>query len=238
MFDYYGGKASLARFYQCPRHALIVEPFAGSAMYSMYHLSRNRNLSALLVEKNPSVCKAWEWLRTQTAEGLLKMPIVKAGEKTSDFFIMNSAASTASLNCKQMTVTERMEIRQPSMWRKMARLLWVLPRVEVRCCSYEEIEDLEATWFIDPPYQQNGEALLGNGYAKGCRARDLDFCKLSDWCRTRRGQVIVAEKMGADWMPFRPLRRVTDSQDKHYTEVVWTSEPDEQMEFDFTGEAS
>lgn len=37
MFDYYGGKASLARFYQCPRHALIVEPFAGSAMYSMYH---------------------------------------------------------------------------------------------------------------------------------------------------------------------------------------------------------
>ena len=234
MFDYYGSKNTLAKFYQRPRFNLIIEPFAGSAMYSMYHLARNKNMSAILVDKNPKVCEAWEWLRGQTVDSVMSIPAVRAGTVTSDFFIMNCAASTASLNCRKMTVSERMEKRQHSMWRKVARLLWVLPRVSVVCGSYDTIENTEATWFVDPPYQQTGTALLGNGYAKGCRSDDIDFSALSDWCKCRKGQVIVAEKQGARWLPFKPLRMVTDSQDKHYTEVVWNSLPNDQMEFDFT----
>ena len=232
MFDYYGGKTTLARFYQPPRFGTIVEPFAGSAMYSVHHLSLHKELRAVLVDKNPRVCEAWCWLKSQTQESIAALHEPKAGERTTDFLIMNCAASTASLNCRGMTVSERMAGRFPSLKAKIASFLWILPRVTVVCGSYDEIPNMEATWFIDPPYQPNGVGLVGNGYAKGCRASDLDFRALAEWCMTRRGQTIVAEKEGADWLPFRPLRRVTDSQDRKYCEVVWTSQPDDQMTLD------
>jgi site-specific DNA-adenine methylase len=230
VFDYYGGKTTLARFYQTPRFGTIVEPFAGSAMYSVYHLSQNKELRAVLADKNPRVCETWCWLKSQTPDTIAALPEPKAGEWTTDFLVMNCAASTASLNCSGMTVSDRMAGRFPSLKRKIASFLWILPRVTIVCGSYDELPNVEATWYVDPPYQPHGVGLVGNGYAKGCRAEDLDFAALGAWCKERSGQTIVAEKEGADWLPFRPLRRVTDSQDKHYCEVVWNSKPDNQME--------
>lgn len=233
MFDYYGSKNILARYYQRPRYPLIVEPFAGSASYSVWHLARNMKLHALLMDKDVRVCAAWRWLKEQTPESIRALRTPKEGEVTSNFFEMTTSASTASLNCKKMTVSARMARRIPRMWAKISGLLWILPRIEVRWCSYEECEDLEATWFIDPPYQQTGSGLHGNGYGKDCRAKDLDFARLGEWCLGRKGQVIVTEKEGADWLPFKPIRYAKDSLDKRYVEMVWNSEPDEQMEFDF-----
>ena len=79
-------------------------------------------------------------------------------------------------------------------------------KVDVRLGDYRSAPDLEATWFVDPPYQPTRGMKTGQGlgYAPGCTSRELDYGELAEWCRSRRGQVIVCEQEGADWLPFRP----------------------------------
>ena len=65
--------------------------------------------------------------------------------------------------------------------------------------DYHDSPDVRATWFIDPPYQE-----MGKHYPNG--SKDLDFEELGRWCQAQRGQVIVCENEGADWLPFRPFK--------------------------------
>jgi 16S rRNA G966 N2-methylase RsmD len=85
--------------------------------------------------------------------------------------------------------------------------------------SYEESPDLEATWFIDPPYQ--GEC------GKKYRCKLDQYTKLGEWCLKRRGQAIVCERAGADWLPFRPFQSIKatpGARGKSYSEeVIWTN---------------
>src|SRR5690606_8192533 len=62
--------------------------------------------------------------------------------------------------------------------------------------EYKDIENINATWFIDPPYQFGG---------KYYRHRKIDYVYLKDWCLSRKGQVIVCENSKANWMEFKPL---------------------------------
>ena len=62
MFYYYGAKNLLSRYYPEPRYDVIVEPFAGSAAYSCYHLLKNDKLSAILCDKDENVANAWDFL--------------------------------------------------------------------------------------------------------------------------------------------------------------------------------
>lgn len=85
--------------------------------------------------------------------------------------------------------------------------------------DYRQCGDGVGTWFIDPPYA---------GY-KGLRydgARRLDYSHLSQWARGRRGQVLVCESAGADWLPFVPFKETRGVGVKRYTEVLYArSEP-------------
>lgn len=58
--------------------------------------------------------------------------------------------------------------------------------------------DVEATWFIDPPYRGKAGACYPHG------SDGIDYGGLSTWCRRRRGQTIVCEGPNADWLPFAP----------------------------------
>jgi hypothetical protein len=59
--------------------------------------------------------------------------------------------------------------------------------------DYTKAPNIEATFFVDPPYQSTGDR-----YQPG--ARDLDFAKLGEWCLRRKGQVIVCERFDATWL--------------------------------------
>jgi 16S rRNA G966 N2-methylase RsmD len=80
--------------------------------------------------------------------------------------------------------------------------------------SYEELKNYEATWFIDPPYQFGG---------KYYKFKNIDYNKLSHWCKTRKGQVIVCENMKADWLPFKPLKQMY-GQKRLTIEAIWYKE--------------
>lgn len=98
--------------------------------------------------------------------------------------------------------------------KKIAKKLPEIKHWQVRHGSYDALEDIEATWFIDPPYQHGGHYY---------RHSDIDYPALAEWVQSRRGQVIVCENNKADWLPFTPLK---SQQGQRYktVESVWTNE--------------
>lgn len=69
-----------------------------------------------------------------------------------------------------------------------------------------------ATWFIDPPYADQGKQ-----YPKQVQ----DFAALARWCQDRQGQVMVCESEGAKWLPFQPITTVAGATHRITTEVLW-----------------
>jgi hypothetical protein len=82
--------------------------------------------------------------------------------------------------------------------------------------AYGAAPDVDATWFIDPPYQ-----VAGKRYR--CGSKGIDYAALGAWCATRQGQVIVCENVGAAWLPFRPWREIRGSR-KASHEAIWTND--------------
>jgi hypothetical protein len=225
LFIYYGRKHRIAPLYDQPRHPLVIEPFAGAAAYSMFHLATIERV--LLIEKDERVATLWERLLAMEPEDVMKIPVPRSGDDTSDFLLMTAAASNGVAQSRRMTVTDRM----PKCIRAMlARIASILPeakrKVTVVCGDYSDAPDVEATWFIDPPYQvtvpPGGTSRpQGMGYARGCRSVDLDYEALAGWCQSRRGQVLVCEQAGATWLPFRSVGVSFDSANRPLREVAW-----------------
>lgn len=71
--------------------------------------------------------------------------------------------------------------------------------------DYTAAPDVCATWFVDPPY--SGEA--GRKYDK------IDYTSLGTWCKSRRGQVMVCENVGATWLPFQPYLTIKSTEGAH-----------------------
>lgn len=232
MFYFYGGKRRLARFYPAPECRVVVEPFAGAAAYSVTHLVGLRGSTpsvdkVILVEKDKRVYDTWVKLLAMDVDELLSYPIPGAGERTSDFLLMTSACSNRIAHTDEMTVTTRMPEVLERMFRRMAAVLpSVRGKIEIIYGDYTMAPDIEATWFVDPPYHVGSRAQQrGMGYAPGCNAASLDFSALAEWCRSRKGQTIVCEQDGADWLPFEHLRLARNSIGVKTTEVVWSNLP-------------
>lgn len=118
-------------------------------------------------------------------------------------FTMNSSASTPRRTLSSGRRMLRAKHRQFEGWTSAMRKRVAEQVVHIRHWKVIEGDftvapDVEATWFIDPPYQH-----AGRHYVHG--SRGIDYTALSRWCRSRRGQPIVCEQAGAQWLPFRSL---------------------------------
>jgi hypothetical protein len=65
---------------------------------------------------------------------------------------------------------------------------------------YQNIENINATWYIDPPYQFGGQH-----YHSSSSNKQINYDELRDWSLSRKGEIIVCENSKADWMEFKPL---------------------------------
>lgn len=225
-FGFYGGKwRDALKHYPPPAHDIIVEPFAGSAGYSVRYADRQ----VMLGEKDPVIAGVWEYLISASAEEILAIPDLEPDQTVNDLDIDPRARHLVGFWVNRGTSRPR---RSPSAWMRagirpgsfwgervrqtIAAQLDHIRHWKVYNGSYDELPfSSEATWFIDPPYQKQGEH-----YHHG--AEHIDFAALGDWCRSRPGQVIVCENDGADWLPFAPLADVkTTRRAGRSAEVVW-----------------
>lgn len=222
-FAYFGAKHRLARKYPPPLHDTVIEPFAGSAAYSVHHMP----CRIILIERDPAIAQLWRDVLAVTPARLRETDRALLENRTRDPFLMfiaGGAGVNRWIAGEDYAVTPWMHSHWPGIRRRIATVARHADRFTIIEGDYTEAPDIAATWFIDPPYEPLS-TMAGDVYRHG--ADDLDYTELGDWCRSRRGQVIVCEQHPASWLPFRPLAQQRNNfagatSLTNRTEVVWT----------------
>jgi site-specific DNA-adenine methylase len=210
-FPYFGRKSKIAGQYPAPLPGVpVIEPFAGSMAYTLHW----RPERALGFERDARVADLWHRLSLLDA---VPNPPVK-GSSTDDLLVKLCSYSEHSLTSGKMTVTSRMLRDWESIHRRaLADGPYMRENVLYSQGDYRDAGDVEATWFIDPPYQKANR----RGYRYG--AAHLDYGELASWCLARKGLVIVCEQEGADWLPFQRFTDLVSHRGSRTVEVWWTN---------------
>lgn len=243
-FNYFGGKWRSSVRYPGPQHEIIVEPFAGAAGFSV---RRSGNRKVFLYDKSPIIIGIWDYLIHANKKRILALPDIEFGTMVADpkYKLCQEEAWLIGF---WMNTGVANVCRQPSAWYdpdkdpSQAKFLWgqrIRKRIasqlqfirhwKAEVCSYEDIPNRSACWFIDPPYQDHGKWYTYNN-------KTIDFKHLGEWCLSRQGQYIVCEGKGADWLPFKPFGevqakyhpgKITEDREKATTchEVIFTNTP-------------
>lgn len=216
MWSYYGRKWKIINKYPAPEHDLIIEPFAGTASYSYRYWEKE----VILVDAFDKIVKIWRYLQQAKPEDILKLPDVENGEFIGDKhkwmcdeerwlmgFSINNACATPKHTAGRMNFNS---------WSKdkirIARDLYKIKHWKFVLGDYRCLKNTNATWYIDAPYQ----------FQKLYKKNNVDYSSLSEWCKSRKGQVIVCEQSTADWMDFKPLVQLS-GQRTRTTESIWTN---------------
>lgn len=230
MFYYYGRKKQICKYYPQPRYDTIIEPFAGAASYACHGDNWQKNV--ILIEKDERVAAIWRWLiNTATPEEILAMPNLEIGEKTSEFLHIIHAVTKMAFHYKTIKTTAVLARNWEISKRIMAKNLHRIKHWKILCADYQEAPDIEATWFIDPPYRLDP----GMGYKFGSHL--LDYKALAVWVQRRRGEIIVCEGEYGDYLPFRSLITMKGVAGKKSKEKLYyrtDSQPLQQTLFDFS----
>jgi len=225
-FSYYGSKWRLASKYPTPRFDTIVEPFAGSANYSLLHHEKD----VILVDASPVVRGVWRYLINVSEDEMRALPDLGDDQSVDEldvspearhligFWLDRGVDRPAKVWRKWAKVHRHEREHRGSFWgpearERIAGQLKYIRHWQVRDGGYQDIESMRATWFIDPPYQ----CAAGRHYPESV----IDYQHLGAWARSAEGQVIVCEKLGADWLPFELLLEQNNTRKKSYTEAIY-----------------
>lgn len=225
MFKYYGSKHKLAGRYPAPAHGVIIEPFGGSAAYSVFH--RKRAKRVVILEKDERVCELWHRLLKMDAAEIERLPDPVEGSRSDDVLVAFAAARTTADIPERFIVSSRMVGRFRPMVQRIAGVVDECRHFEVKRGDYREAPEIAATWFVDPPYAYAGgrwDRRGGGRYRH--HNRNIDYRVLGAWCGGRAGQVIVCEQDGANWLPFDTKISAINAASGAYAEVFWHRGPE------------
>jgi site-specific DNA-adenine methylase len=209
-FSFYGGKWRGAPRYPTPLYPTIIEPFAGSAGYSVRYAAKD----VRLFDVDEKVIGTWQYLIRAPAAEIERLPLLGPGDHVDDFSIAQEArwligwwlnkGMTAPCYIPSQWMRNPLPGRLLTYWgagvrAQLARQVEHIRHWSASVASYDSIDLGAATWFVDPPYvgTPGGRYRFSN--------RGLDYVDLADWCQGRLGQTIVCENTGADWLPFEHL---------------------------------
>lgn len=226
MFTYFGGKGRLPEKYPPPTRVRVIEPFAGSARYALLY----RDREVWINDIDPMISRIWKYIQTASKADIESLPELRAGESLKKcHWLCEEERALIGLNLAYGQVGPRFTCtawadRKGRCRLLKRRLLEHRPYVRqwtITNLHYADLPDVEASWFVDPPYQHAKVK-----YRYNCVA---DYDRLARWCRSRRGQVIVCEGARADWLPFRPFAEQQVGTGKMFEEMIWTGESGRQL---------
>jgi len=218
MWSYYGSKSKIVNHYPPPKFDKIIEPFAGSARYSLKYFEND----IFINDKYEVIYGIWKYLQQCSPGDIISLPKLKVGDKIirEEYdcieqawlmsFIIKSGTCWPELIVSKYGASA-IEHRK----RDIANNLYKIKHWKVTNYDYLEIKNTKATWFIDPPYQFGGHKYKYN---------KIDFNKLATWSKSREGHVIVCENTKADWMEFKPMKEMMGAKFKT-TEAIWSNLP-------------
>jgi site-specific DNA-adenine methylase len=218
MFYYYGRKEKVFKYYPIPKYDTIIEPFAGSAVYSL----KNFNKNITILDKDEKIINIWNYLKLATSDEILSLPLLTNGQSLNDekFQHLNTVQKDLiSFFTNPSSAQPKRSVGKFNIWheknrKRLSEDVNKIRHWQILLGDYHDIPNQNATWFIDPPYQGNG----GKYYKHG--NKNIDYNELSEWVQNRNGQVIVCENSEANWLPFRPLKQLQGQRHKT-VEVIW-----------------
>lgn len=230
-FSYYGSKWRAAPRYPVPRFDTIIEPFAGSAGYSLRYPSRR----VVLVDSDPVIARLWRWLIAAQPGEILALPDLEADQRVDDLRICQEARWLIGFWVAKGTTRPRParsawmrrghrpeQYWGPAIRQRLAAQVAFIRHWQVIEGDYTGSPTVTATWFIDPPYQR-----AGVHYRHG--SAGINYKALALWCRGRSGQTMVCEAIGADWLPFELWARIKANESKTggkvSAEALWQHPP-------------
>lgn len=217
MFSYFGGKTKIAKLYAPPLKSKIIEPFAGSARYSLLHWEKEVELYDI----NSTVINVWHYLQSATPKDILSLPILKVGDHIDDFNLTQPEKDLIGFELCRGKSVPRKVVSKFSNWEKarerIAKNLFKIKHWKIELTDYRDVPNQDATWFVDPPYILKDET--GMNYPYGHKR--LDYAELSAWCKSLRGQVIVCAGTNDAWLPFEDLRKVRNGSKEGVEKVFY-----------------
>ena len=203
MIRFYGSKGKIAKKYPKPKYDLIIEPFAGSAKYSLLYWEKD----VVLIDIDPKIMSIWRYLKQASPKDILSLPDVPNATVLSSIDGYNQLSDSEKWligfccnggSAQPKNVSGRMNFNS---WNRdkinISENLFKIRHWNIIEGSWENIlYNYTGTWFIDPPYKDKG---------KWYKYHDINYEKLSKWCLSRNGQIIVCENDGAIWLPFKYL---------------------------------
>lgn len=221
-FSYYGSKWTIIDKYPKPNTDTIIEPFAGSAQYATRYPSKK----VILYDLDENIYQIWRYLISVSEKEIMDMnlsfdhieesKLIQEQKILVGFWIAQGGATPAKTRTKR-------SIENGILWKeRICSQLKHIRHWEVYNTSYEQIEDHNASWFIDPPYKEKG-------YRYKKSSKDINYSHLSQWCKERKKEYIVCENNGADWMQFKDLCNLKNMRNVQTREVYCTNIIEKQL---------
>lgn len=233
-FSYFGSKWQLAPYYPKPVYGCIVEPFAGSACYSLLYPNKDVHL----YDASPIICGVWDYLIRSKESEILALPDIPQGASIRDYVWCEEAANLIGFwitkgqehpSHKMGTgwVNRPRNGRQCELWgagvrNRITSQLQYTRHWKIKQSCYTRIPITFAdTVYVDSPYQVEG----ADKYP--CKLPGLlPYRDLRNWCievGSAGNQVIVCESSRSNWMQWSHLKHHSSQNNKPYTEVYWTN---------------
>ena len=228
LIPYYGTKASIATKYPRPKYDTIIEPFAGAASYSLRYPSRN----VILYDKYERLIALWQYLIEVTPEEILSLPLITADtdpqqipnipQEARDLIGWWSHPASPTPGNPSTYFKLPQNHNAIGYWSAKCRqrIASIVPKIkhwQAYVGDYTDPPDIDATWFIDPPYQVKGSIYKHS-------SKQINYDHLADWCKSRTGQVMVCENYGASWLPFEHFSQLTGGLLRKSREALWTND--------------
>lgn len=222
-FSYYGSKYRLCQqgFYPKPIGEIVVEPFAGSATYSVFHDVE----MAILIDKNPTIIGVWNYLISALEKDILDLP-----DNLGDFeslleikkYFPDSAVDLIGFWVGRGKTTPVHNVTKwwkqyhqdhcARVWNKYAkeRITKQLPKIrkwqayvgDYTLSQSLEINTQNATLFVDPPYSGPG----GRKY----QHNKINYQNLEHWLKEAQFKQKIAcenEELAFPWADFNKARK-------------------------------
>jgi hypothetical protein len=222
MFSYYGSKSKIIHWYPRPAYNKIIEPFAGSAQYSLKYWDKE----ILLIDKYDVIVSIWKWLQQCSENDILKLPLLKQGMDIRQLLLSREELLFLSFLTNVGTKSpvwkvspyagKQFEQYGANRYKKIASNLYKIRHWKITHSSYEKIQNQEATWFVDAPYYYGGQYYRYN-------SKKIDYKHLAAWVQSRKGQVLVCENEKADWLPFKPMHPFKGQSNRTSIECIWSN---------------
>jgi site-specific DNA-adenine methylase len=220
MFSYYGSKSKIIDLYPPPQYDTIIEPFAGSARYALKYWDRN----IIIVDKYEVVVKVWKWLQLCSEKDIISLPTLRQSDDIRLLSLCEEAKMLLGFLAGVSSTQPRYKVSKfaanadgrKNELKRIAANIHKIKNWDIRHGDYEDIENINSTWFIDPPYQFGGNAYVH---------KNIDYTNLKEWCLSRNGHIIICENTKADWLEFRPIKNIygANGYKEITTEAIWTN---------------